>query len=250
METRSRVILAVLVGIVVALPLPFLSAFEGNAGCVAGPVVATEQSVFTPVILFNSPTGGSSTGSVITHNGSEATTITYGTGQNGSVIGFFNVENWTIYSDVSHGFGAPNCSGLFSTTNSTTDGGVSGNIPAGGAPSGWAENFSNDSTEPTNYLGFGSHGPPLNFSNQFYSTTFTYSNCGSGATSRVAVSNHIEVSLGFESGGAWHAAEVTINVQTTYLYHFPANGGTWQVDNLSAPGGPGGGWAFSYLGPC
>ncbi|MGC2034334.1 MAG: hypothetical protein WA761_02675 [Thermoplasmata archaeon] len=34
-----------------------------------------------------------------------------------------------------------------------------------------------------------------------------------------------------------------------YTYTFPANFGTWQVDNLSAPGGPGGGWAFSYS-PC
>ena len=32
-------------------------------------------------------------------------------------------------------------------------------------------------------------------------------------------------------------------------YWFPADCGTWQIDNLSAPGGPGGGWAFSYS-PC
>lgn len=34
-----------------------------------------------------------------------------------------------------------------------------------------------------------------------------------------------------------------------YHYFFPADFGTWQIDNLSAPGGPGGGWAFSYS-PC
>jgi hypothetical protein len=34
-----------------------------------------------------------------------------------------------------------------------------------------------------------------------------------------------------------------------FAYWFPSNFGMWQIDNLSAPGGPGGGWAFSYS-PC
>jgi hypothetical protein len=40
-----------------------------------------------------------------------------------------------------------------------------------------------------------------------------------------------------------------IPVTESYHYTFPANFGIWEVDNLSAPGGPGGGWAFSYE-PC
>ena len=40
-----------------------------------------------------------------------------------------------------------------------------------------------------------------------------------------------------------------LSIEQTFHYVFPANFGTWQVDNLSAPGGSGGGWAFSYS-PC
>jgi len=36
----------------------------------------------------------------------------------------------------------------------------------------------------------------------------------------------------------------------TWSYWFPPDFGTWQIDNLSAPGGPGGGWAFNFVGHC
>lgn len=38
-------------------------------------------------------------------------------------------------------------------------------------------------------------------------------------------------------------------VSNIFTYTFPANYGTWEIDNLSASGGPGGGWAFQYY-PC
>lgn len=41
----------------------------------------------------------------------------------------------------------------------------------------------------------------------------------------------------------------TLTFVQTFHYLFPSDFGTWQIDNLSTPGGPGGGWAFSYS-PC
>jgi hypothetical protein len=36
----------------------------------------------------------------------------------------------------------------------------------------------------------------------------------------------------------------------SFHYWFPANFGSWAIDDLEAAAGPGGGLAFSYLGPC
>jgi len=61
----------------------------------------------------------------------------------------------------------------------------------------------------------------------------------------LGLSVSFRIDLGNQS--FWIATELPFTEQ--YHYSFPANFGTWQVDNLSAPGGSGGGWAFSYS-PC
>lgn len=56
---------------------------------------------------------------------------------------------------------------------------------------------------------------------------------------------HVQV-VNIISPGGFGYDQFTAN----FSYTFPANFGTWAVDNLSAAGGPGGGWAFNFLGPC
>ena len=64
------------------------------------------------------------------------------------------------------------------------------------------------------------------------------------------LSHSLSVGLQFAWNGSNQTVEMGLPFIGSYNYTFPANAGTWQVDNLSAPGGPGGGWAFSYLGAC
>jgi hypothetical protein len=76
------------------------------------------------------------------------------------------------------------------------------------------------------------------------------SKCGKQAFFQPVYSNHLTVWIIFAWNGENHTA--TFNppfVVAQYGYRFPANFGTWQVDNLSALGGPGGEWAFPYS-PC
>ncbi len=62
-------------------------------------------------------------------------------------------------------------------------------------------------------------------------------------------STSIVVDVPFEAGGHSFNLRSALPFTEQFHYWFPANFGTWQVDNLSAPGGPSGGWAFSYS-PC
>lgn len=59
----------------------------------------------------------------------------------------------------------------------------------------------------------------------------------------------IRVTVPLTVAGRTVSIPYTLPFDETYRYQFPANFGTWQVENNSAPGGPGGGWAFSYS-PC
>ncbi len=80
--------------------------------------------------------------------------------------------------------------------------------------------------------------------------TENISTCGGPAkwSSSMASSS---LTIGFPIAVGSHNLIVPYNFPFTqvFRYSFPANFGTWQVDDLSAPGGPGGGWAFSYS-PC
>ena len=51
-------------------------------------------------------------------------------------------------------------------------------------------------------------------------------------------------------GGAPPTMNYTPPFSLSFSYVFPPNFGTWEVDNLAAPGGPGGGWAFNFVGTC
>jgi len=75
------------------------------------------------------------------------------------------------------------------------------------------------------------------------------STCGGGAVWRWANSTGFTATVPVMSGGSLTQETFAFPFFDSFHYWFPANYGVWQIDNLSAPGGPGGGWAFSYT-PC
>lgn len=106
-----------------------------------------------------------------------------------------------------------------------------------------------DRNEPTI---LGPWNSNLSFQNGFAQpNTANVTTCDATATSAPGViSKFLTLWVTFSETGHSHTVSFrTPLVETVYHYWFPANFGTWQIDNLSAPGGPGGGWAFSYS-PC
>lgn len=76
------------------------------------------------------------------------------------------------------------------------------------------------------------------------------STCGGAAVYRNVTATGLTVWTPAASTLGGLPIAVDLPFPATYHYLFPASFGSWQIDNLSAPGGPGGGWAFSFVGPC
>jgi hypothetical protein len=114
-------------------------------------------------------------------------------------------------------------------------------------------NTSDFAEPPSTFIFGGSPGqiPTLLFDNAFQGSNLrNISTCGQPAQSYPGVSSdYLKVSFPITFQGEHLTVPFMIPVDESYHYWFPGNFGTWQVDNLSAPGGPGGGWAFSYS-PC
>jgi hypothetical protein len=242
---RGVFVIAIVIGILVAIPLPLAAFGAFGSKCGPGNQVATLSESITPWVIVNSPLFGKATGTHIAVNGSSTVRTTFGGPENGTVWGWLEIENWTIYTEVSGpGVGAL-CPQPFVATVHDQGNAVIGALPANGPGI-----FANDSQEPT-ISGSNATGTPVVYYHQgFYASDRMISTCGTGTESFATSSNYVDIGLGFEYGGAWHVLNETTSVLTEYTYEFSANAGTWAVDNLSAPGGPGGGWSFSYLGDC
>jgi hypothetical protein len=250
MRLDRKAIIAVAVGVALAIPLPVIVAYNSST-CGDASTVAILYDTSVPVVVINSPSFGNASGTVVIPEGSGSTTFGIGAARNGSVMGYFDFENWTVYSHKAVGQYSLSCGGAsYSATPSNPTGSSINSVPIGGGPGGWAVNFTNDSAEPGYTGGNSSTHAPIYYYNQFYGPNDSLSTCGAGAAMITVVSSSYVLGIGLSIGGSWHIVQVTLSVETTYTYKFPANGGTWEIDNLSAPGGPGGGWAFSYLGPC
>ncbi len=202
-------------------------------------MVANITNAFTPLVVLNSPFNSSygdpSSQTSFLGNGANFTFPAY----NGSVWGFFDRVNWSIYAGVGSSGYAVHCSSTFFPR-------VTSSVEEGGYPLG---SYSNDSAEPS-YFQLPGTGGPVYYSNGFYHETASISTCGTGSVVRGLTSLSFTVSIPFPYHGTQHLVNATIYQHTDFRYVFPSNGGSWAVDNLSAPEGPGGGWAFSYLGPC
>lgn len=208
--------------------------------CVPGPIVAIVNDTETPAVLLNSPwdasRADSSTANLRLGNGTVETFFAW----NGSVWGAYNVTNWTVRIGIETRSNGPSCSSTFFLSREQPGGGVA-------LTPGF---YMNDSQEP-GYIRVGNPLTiPVYYWNGYYHQTFQVSTCGSGPVFRNLTSDRITVGVPFTYHGVNETVNVTLPALNSYGYVFPADGGTWAVDNLSAPGGPGGGWAFSYLGPC
>jgi hypothetical protein len=222
--------------------------------CVAGAAVKNEQ-IFVPAVLANSPYGGK-----VFDNGSLPADLPGAPGyptnpsalgapaRNGSAAGAFFIVNLGIHrSDNSTAWGPG--ANVVCTTPFIVD-----FLPvnSSGHPSVVA--FVVIPT-PSNLSNVGEASqliapPTVVFSNAYEAgNDGNVSTCGGPARWIPFESPHLTVwvQLGPLSGNA--TVPIVLPFPMEFNYWFPANFGTWQVDNLSAAGGPGGGWAFSYS-PC
>ena len=89
------------------------------------------------------------------------------------------------------------------------------------------------------------------FSNGFYyANEQNISTCGRGTEGVNVTSSYLTVWVPFSYDGKNYTQPLILPYIQSFHYSFPGRVGNWQVDNLSAPGGPGGGWAFNYVGSC
>lgn len=202
--------------------------------------MANVTDALTPLVLLNSPYNTTradwSTQTSYLGNGTNFTFPAW----NGSVWGFFNRDNWSIQVGTGTPISGNLCDSVFFAR-------VTASTPEGGVPLG---NYLNDSAEPATYQLAGTGGP-IYFSNGFDRETLGESTCNdNGPLVEQFTSTHLTVEIPFTYLGSQHLVNAIIPQETTFRYVLPNNAGTWAVDNLSAAGGPGGGWAFSYLGPC
>ena len=247
LERRSAHLTAAVVGsalgaILVGLPIGF-HAPESQAAqstCLKGPELASANPMLTPLLLVNSPYQGNSTGTVSILN--DTWNVTLGS-RNGSTWGYFEHFGWSVFREESQPGSPTNCSARLDVVHSDDETATIFSLV-----NGTTGNFSNDSEVP-NVVSTSWTAAPTTFADGFQRLTETISTCGSGARVRHVTSHHIDIGLELHATGLPRVLNVTVNVTTWYVYTFPANTGVWEVDNLSAPGGPGGGWAFSYA-PC
>jgi hypothetical protein len=245
MNAARRAILAVAVGALVACPVTLLTIAGASSRCQEGPIIASLDDTWTPHMVLNSPWLGRGYGNVTLGPGGGRGVFGIPAALKGGVEAYFEIVNWTIYTAVPAGPLAT-CGGGFIVVLNDTLTSVTTGIPVNPPD----PMYQNDSAEPNTVGTNGSAPPPLFYDARFSTATSTLTTCGGGPVTQDVVSSYIRVGVGFEYDSQWVVAGYTIPVVTYFIYEFPANTGSWAIDNLSADGGPGGGWAFSYLGPC
>lgn len=222
------------------------------------PLQLTQE--YVPAVLVNSPYGGRAWGNGTlpanypgVWNGPPpvgVTKVAFGTGAvEGEALGAFfavNVSIERLQNATEWGSGANiRCSQSVLVTIAppvvTTE--------AGGGLLGL--NNTTDSSEPSYawiFQGTSDQLPSAYFDNAFAeSNSPLISTCGSGSKSlNMTLSSYLDVQFRVDLAGLISTVPFVIPVSESYQYWFPSGFGEWQVDNLSAPGGPGGGWAFSY----
>jgi|SRR5271157_1292535 len=92
---------------------------------------------------------------------------------------------------------------------------------------------------------------PAFFDNGFtVQTTASISTCSAGEQVLPVATQGLPATFQVNVNNRTYQLPYELPFTEKFTYTFPANFGTWQIDNLSAPGGPGGGWAFNFVGPC
>lgn len=252
---RSRTWVAVgsVIGLIVVVTTLTTSgvAVLSHTVCATGSMLAN-QNFWTPFDLTNSPYRGSTIwgasfdvwglygpGHVVLRNGNLS---------NGNLsTGFFETQNWSVFGQSNQTAWGP---GVSSPCKSGYIVGLAHSgleVASDGPPLQGPGNTSN-AHEPTTYSPDGR--PAATFSNGFVAPNMpSISTCGRPSLALNISSTSFEATISVDI--SQHLVPITFSIESfeNFTYHFPANGGTWEIDNLSAPNGPGGGWAFSHS-PC
>jgi len=242
-DIRLRAAVAIALIVVLSTPVVIVSfAHQSRSACEQGPAVAVLAHSLTPYLLLNSPYNGSAQGEFRVWNNSAGGAGWWGEvdyAQNGVVTDQFRDLQWTVYQAVPSGAGV-SCQGEYITES--RDNGAGGINQYGP--------YTNDSSEPRWSGENGTSYARVIFNNSFSRTTQVVDTCDRGQERLGLESTHVSIVIPVNITGQGVQVPTTVSVFSNYTYTFPAEAGAWAVDNLSAPGGPGGGWAFSYLGPC
>ncbi len=234
----------------------------GHYACERGDLLATQFN-WTPVVNLNSPFGGWGN-------------LTYGVGStgggggaifNGSAAAVIGGGEWDLY-EVDHvhlpGLGPdPSCAPVEAQfvpsipTDVPFDGCACPTLAAGAL---------SDAREPTQLTYYGADGT-IAFTSVIFHNSFVADNAGNvstcgGAGKRLDLtSTNLTFQVPFSTPvGTFILNESVYSIfnptvpygqyAAMFQYWFPPDFGTWAVDNLSAVGGPGGGFAFAFLGAC
>lgn len=254
--TKVSVVIAVVAcALVAGLLLP--TAVAGWApvlhwSCQTTALVVEDQPAQIPAQLLNAPYGGEVWGNVTARDGvftsgSGSGFMFLGTGDSGGGVDWNGYEaNVSVFADQNRTVWGPGpnvrCPGPFKVELSP-DGAFSTGITL--------VNPGNYSDEQLPDVLFPGQSNAISFSDAFVrANSANVSTCGKQALAYQVESSYLTEWAHFSWNGENRSAEFNVPiVGSEYRYLFPANFGVWQVDNLSAPGGPGGGWAFSYS-PC
>jgi hypothetical protein len=231
--------------------------------CSRQALIAEGSEVLVPGVLVNSPYGGSAYGQGIgpsTFPGlsgfGNPTTVRVGLGVNasrGSAGGAFFPANVAIYHVANTLVAGPGSSSLCPTSPLQAVLSPSPQTGLYGAPVA-VPSTTSDSGEAS-YLEHIDHSGSGTiaawFNNGFsLANRIAVSTCGSSQELNLSFySSSFNIGFNATWNGVQYVVSYSIPFALNFTYSFPADTGTWQVDNLSAPGGPGGGWAFAYQ-PC
>lgn len=224
---------------------------------------ASLSNYYLPAVLVNSPYGGNAWGNGTipvnfpgAWNGpppASVSAVAFGTGASlGETLGAFFTVNVSFYHVTNLTEWGPGQNIRCSQPFLVTFGAPSLYSEAGGWVMG--PNNTSDSSEPNFavlFQGTRDASDSLFFNNSYVdSNRVNVTTCGGSAQSLPLVtSTSLTIWFPLAVGGKNYTTPYELTFEQDFHYWFPADFGTWQVDNLSAPGGPGGGLAFSYS-PC
>ncbi len=259
LSTRQRYLIGGVAACSLVLTSLFLPTLIGgwapllHWSCVDGQR-AVSQAAWVPAILVNAPYRGNVSGNATIPPGFIADGSGFGSGDgmpasNGSVGGVFFHLWLSLFALVNSTVLGPGLS-----SRCTGEWGIMAATDFNGSQvfSGILGNQGNlsDANEPASYnLTAEGAGVTARVDNGFVRPNSPdVSTCGESSNVSLAQSLKFTVSISFSVAGRVLVLPYILPFKQTFQYRFPADG-IWVVDNLSAPGGPGGGWAFSYS-PC
>lgn len=259
-RNAARVRVAITLGVVVGVALSLATFASAGSGvwthtiCVTGALEAN-QVFWTPWDLTNAPYLGRTIWGASFDNwglfGPGHVVLSNGNLTNGNVsTGYFETQNWSVYEQSNRTELGPGVNGpcvspyVVMLAHTLFDQGTDG-VPLQGPG-----NTSNVN-EPTSFYGFGnvsSHLPTATFANGFVVPNMPpVSTCGEPARSLNFSSTSFDVSITIQTSHGPVPVVFSISSLENYTYYFPANGGTWQVDDLQENTGlRGPGLAFSW----